>query len=95
MIVTVQEYYVDKNAFFKKHSDADWKVETSPMGENGLYFKTYSFDDGAMWCERMELKTIKKSVEVNKCSVVVDIRLQEIEYWSTEMPSKCYYEQYR
>jgi hypothetical protein len=95
MIVTSQEYWEDKKNFFKKHEDADWQVETSPMEENGLYFKNYSFSDGAMWCERMELKKYHKCVEINKTTVTVAIDLQEIKYWSTEAPSKYYYEQYK
>ena len=96
MIVTSQEYWEDKKNFFKKHEDTDCRqVETSPMEENGLYFKIYSFSDGAMWCERMELKKYHKCVEINKTTVTVAIDLQEVKYWSTEAPSKYYYEQLR
>ena len=93
-IVTSKEYQKDKSAFFKKHEYADWNVETSPMVDNGLYFKNYNFSDGAMWCERMELKNFVKEVEVKKVTVDVVVKLQEIEYWSTESPSKLFYEQY-
>jgi len=92
MTVSYEVYNSDKQAFFNKHNKSDWKVDTSPMDEYGVYFKNYYFDDGAVWSERMEIKHIPTEVEVKMVKVAVEVELQEIEYWSTETPSKCYYE---
>lgn len=92
MTVNYETYNADKQAFFSKHRNSDWGVDTSPMDEYGRYWKTYTFEDGAQWCERMEIKHIPTEVEVKMIKTTIEIELQEIEYWSTESPSKCYYE---
>ena len=92
MTVNYEVYNSDKQNFFNKHNKSDWRVDTSPMNEYGVYFKNYYFDDGAVWSERMEIKSIPTEVEVKMVKVAVEVELQEIEYWSTETPSKCYYE---
>ena len=92
MTVNYEVYNSDKQNFFSKHNKSDWRVDTSPMDEYGVYFKNYYFDDGAVWSERMEVKTIPTEVEVKMVKVMVEVELQEIEYWSTESSSKYYYE---
>lgn len=46
--MTNHEY---KMAFIKKHSKADYDVDTSPMDTDGKYVKTYIFSDGAQLIE--------------------------------------------
>lgn len=94
MIVnTYEEYTAKKMAFIKKHN-GDWRVETSPMDEYGVYYKTYLFEDGAVWYERMSPKYEKVQVEVKRVKTTVEVKLFETEFWSTESGSELYYERF-
>lgn len=87
-------YNEDKELFFKKH-DNDFTVDTTPMTEYGTYNKTYSFTDGAMWCECMSPVVEKTTVEVHGVMIPVTVKLQKIEYWSTDNgSSRFYYERW-
>lgn len=77
-------YIEYKNAFIKKHNEADWTVHTSPMDEYGQYCKNYIFTDGAVLTEinRPVVETVK--VEVKGVEVEVEIKLMETEAWNTD-----------
>ena len=91
--VTYQEYDSEKAAFFEKH-DYNYKIDTSPMDEYGRYYKTYAFEDGAAWYELMSHTYEHAVVEVQKASVTVEVEMLCTEYWSSEAPSKFYYEKF-
>ena len=96
MIVDYSGYTALKKAFFQKHSEADWSVDTSPMDEYGVYYKTYIFSDNAIWYERMAPVYFKQDIVVANTKVVttVEVKLQEVEFWSTEAGSNKYYEKW-
>jgi len=77
-------YIEYKNAFIKKHNEADWTVHTSPMDEYGQYCKNYIFTDGAVLTEinRPVVETVK--VEVKGIEVEVEVKLMETEAWNTD-----------
>ena len=94
MTVTYKEYSEDKRKFFEKHN-YDYVCDTSSMNEYGSYFKTYSFADGAQWCESMGAEHITTTVEVMKANVKVEVKMFRTEYWSTDnSSSKKYYEKF-
>lgn len=78
-----------KNAFIKKHgSKGDWRVDTSPMYEDGKYVKVYIFDDGAQLIEinRPVDEVVDVEVEVKgiKITTKLTVRLMESECWNTD-----------
>lgn len=94
MTVTHGIYRTQQAQFFKKHSDANWTVETSPMDEYGTYYKNYYFDDGAVWSERMSVEYVQQEIEVKFVKMTVEVKMLRTEFWSTESKSKFYYEKY-
>lgn len=93
MTVTYEQYNEDKKEFFEKHN-YDYDCETSPMDEYGVYYKTYSFTDGAQWMERMSPEYVEYEVTVKLVKVKETIKMFKTEYWSTESGSKYYYERF-
>lgn len=93
MTVDYKTYMTEKMDFFSEHNH-DYFIETSPMDDYGVYYKTYCFEDGAIWYERMSPHTVPVTVEVNGCTCRVEVKLFRTEYWSTESPSKYYFEQF-
>ena len=85
MKMTNLEY---KNAFIQKHSKSDWRVETSPMDNDGKYVKTYIFEDGAQLVEvnRPVYETVEIETEVKGVKVVLKetVKLFETECWNTD-----------
>lgn len=93
MTVSYKQYEQERKAFFEKH-DYDYRVETSQMDEYGRYYKTYMFEDGAVWYEAMSPTFEKVEVEVQLVKVTVEVKMLRTEYWSTETKSKYYYEKF-
>lgn len=93
MTVSYKQYEQERKAFFEKH-DYDYRVETSQMDEYGRYYKTYMFEDGAVWYEAMSPTFEKAEVEVQLVKVTVEVKMLRTEYWSTETKSKYYYEKF-
>lgn len=93
MTVTYKEYNEEKSNFFKKH-DYDFTCDTSSMDEYGRYHKTYSFSDGAQWFEDMCPTYEIVEVEVCKAKVKLEVKMFRTEFYSTESPSKYYYEKF-
>lgn len=93
MTVTYGQYNCDRYKFFKKHKN-DYVCETSPMNEYGVYYKTYSFKDGAQWMERMSPEYVEYEVEVKLVKIKETVKMFKTEYWSTESESKFYYEKF-
>lgn len=93
MTVNYKEYNEDKNNFFKKHNN-DFKCETSPMDEYGRYWKTYVFEDGAVWYEAMSPEFVSYEVEVKLVKITEQVKMLRTEYWSSEFGSKFYYEKF-
>ena len=93
MTVTYKEYAEDKKRFFEKH-DYAYRVDTSPINEYGVWFKTYHFENNAVWEERMSPEYETAKVEIKKVLVKVEVKMLKTEYWSTEEGSKYYYEKF-
>lgn len=93
MTVTYSEYITDRRNFFRKH-DNDFRVQTSGLDEYARYTKTYIFEDGAMWYELMGPEYVTTETEVKLVKVKIDVKMYKTEYWSSESPSKYYYEKY-
>ena len=87
-----------KSNLIKKHSKADWKVETSPMDEYDRYSKTYTFTDGfqlievnePVW-EEVEIEYEVRGVKIRETK---SVKLFRTEIWTTESASKVFYEKY-
>lgn len=97
MTVNYETYTSEKQAFIRKHGKKDWKVETSPMDEYGIYYKDYIFEDGAHFYERMAPVYFKQEVEVahTLVKVEVEIKMMEIEYFDSDnAESRKYYEKW-
>ena len=98
--MTTYSSYLDyKRAFIKKHSKADWTVETSGMDEYGKYIKTYTFTDGAQLIEvnRPVYEKAEAEVEVKGIKVKISetVKLFETEAWSTDNPNSVkFYERF-
>ena len=92
--VTRNVYYDDKDWFFSKHNKC-WHVDTSPMTEDGVYMKTYVLEDDSCWYERMSPYTETTKVTIHGVEVEVEVKLQKVEYWSTDISkSRCYFEKW-
>lgn len=93
MDATYKEYMTAKMEFISKHNH-DYMLETSPMDDYGVYYKTYLFKDGAIWYERMSPEIVPAVAEVHGVKCKVEVKLFRTEFWSTEAGSKFYYEQF-
>lgn len=84
--MTFLEY---KSAFIRKHSKADWTVDTSAMDADGKYCKTYTFTDGAQLIEvnRPVWRKVEAEVEIEGVKVVISdhVKLFETEAWNTDV----------
>ena len=99
MTVNYETYTAQKQAFIKKYNKFDWRVETSPMDEYGVYYKTYLFENGKIWYERMSPVYRKTTVEFEceglKFKQEVEVKLFETEFWDSDnATSRKYYEKY-
>lgn len=93
MTVGYKEYMNEKIEFISKH-DHDFIVDTSPMDDYGVYYKTYIFADGAVWYEKMSPVVESGIAEIHGCRCKVEVEMLRTEFWSTETASKFYYEQF-
>ena len=91
MTVIYNTYENDKMAFMKKHMKHECKVYTSPM-VNNVYHKEYCFSNGAVFCERTELVKEPVEAEAHGIKLLFEADFYKTEYWSTEQPSKYFYE---
>lgn len=92
MTVTYGDYLKEQSKFAQKHNKkAELKIYTSPM-ENNRYHKEYCWSDGAMWCEISELITEIVEAEAHGIKVNAKVNFYRTEFWSTEAPSKYFYE---
>lgn len=90
--VSYKEYSKEKANFLLRHGE--WKVETSPL-QGTVYYKTYICEDGAVWYERMEKRTLYKVVEINGFDTTASVDIQETEFWhSDDSASKLMYEKW-
>lgn len=90
MTVNYNTYNEEKKAFFKKHHN-DFRCDTSSMDEYGRYWKTYTFEDGAQWCEAMSPEYVSQEVEIKMCKVNVEVKMLRTEFWNTDDASSRYY----
>ena len=94
MTVKYAEYNAEKMEFFNNHKN-DFKCDTSSMDQYGRYWKTYVFEDGAIWYEALSTEYIQQEIEVKCCKVNVEIKMFRTEFWSTDdSKSKYYYEKF-
>lgn len=91
-ILTSKEYSA-KIIQFLQQAD-DWKVETSPMDEYGVYVKTYICSNGNVLTEvnRPVYETVE--VEVRGVKVQVPVKLFESEMFSNKFGSVLTYEKF-
>ena len=97
MTVTAEQYWKDKQAFFKKHEIQH--IHTSQMDEYGNYVKTYLCAGNQVWTEVYSPVTeeIKVKVTVHECEIEVqqEVKFFRTEYFSTENARSNYlYENY-
>jgi hypothetical protein len=90
-MITYEQYTAERVAFFQKHGefvrhDSDMKCDH--------YMKTYSFKDGATWCEECGPVYEKVEVEVRGFKLEASVKLFRVEFWSSEAGSKFYFEKY-
>lgn len=94
MTTTYEIYMARKKAFFRKHKN-NFDCYTSPMDEHSRYSKTYTFADGGVWYETMRPVRRSQIVTVEGVEFVVNVKLFETEYFSSDnAESACYYEKY-
>ena len=94
MTVNYNTYNEEKKVFFKKHHN-DFRCDTSSMDEYGRYWKTYSFEDGAQWCEAMSPTYETAEVEIKFVKVKVEVKMLRTEFWNTDdASSKFYFEKF-
>lgn len=94
MTVSYNDYINEKKEFFEEHCN-DFKCDTSSMDEYGRYWKTYSFEDGAQWCEVMSPTYETVEVEIKFVKVKVEVKMFRTEFWrSDEIGRKFYYEKF-
>lgn len=100
MLVSYKEWAEEKSKFSKKHNH-NFTVETSPMDKDGIYYKWYVFEDGAIWYERMS--PVEEVIIVEGISDLTGIKFTDskvvtflkTEFWNTEdSKSKYYYEKF-
>lgn len=93
MTVSYKEYSNEKKVFFTKHNN-DFTCDTSSMDEYGRYWKTYVFEDGAIWYEAMSPEYVEYEVEVKMVIIKEIVKMFKTEFWSNETGSKFYYEKF-
>lgn len=93
MTVTYNTYENDKLEFINKHTKGKYECEihTSPM-VNNVYHKEYCFSDGAVFYERTELVNEYVDAEAHGIKMLFPAQFYKTEYWSTEQPSRYFYE---
>lgn len=89
-ILTSHEFDIRKHSFLTRHG-GDVIVNTSPMEDNGVYYKTYVCSDGSQWFERMSPVFKTADVEVCRTRVKVDVKLFETEAWNTDDSTSVFY----
>ena len=94
MVVNVRTYEYEKKNFFEKHN-YDFHCETSSMDEYGRYHKEYIFEDGSIWYEVMGPVFVSQEVTVKECTMNVEFKMFQTEFWNSENSnSKFYYEKF-
>lgn len=88
--VTTTEFEKEKEAFFRKHSN-EFKVDTGEWKDNS-YLKTYMFDDGAVWYEKLSKVYESVDFEHRGLKFNTTVAMSEVEYWSSESGSRYVYE---
>ena len=85
-IVSNTEYEKAKSAFLKKHPD--WVLTTSPIDSSGTYTKTYIAEKNSAFYEVfrpvVEHATAEVEVKGVKVKIADDVKLLEIECWSSD-----------
>lgn len=91
-ILNSKEYEAKKFEFL--HEADDWKVETSPMNEYGVYVKTYVCSNGNVLTEVNRPVYEEAEVEVKGVKVPVQVKLFESEMFSNKFGSVFMYEKF-
>lgn len=94
MTVNYSTYRKDFITFTDKHRGNGayiLDIHTSPM-VNGGYHKEWAWSDGAVWYEDYKVVNEEVEFEVHGVKAKTEVMLHRTEYWSTESPSKYYYE---
>lgn len=100
MTVNYETYDNEKMNFIRKYGKKyDWTIDTSPMNEYGVYYKTYIFENGASWYERMspvyKSKEVETEIEGITVKATIKVKLFQTEFWSSDnAESKIYYEKF-
>lgn len=92
MTVTFNEYMKEYVEFAKRHNrECDCREYTGSLGNNRFH-KDVCWEDGSQWCELRELIAESVETEVHGIKVNAVVELWRTEFWSTEAPSKYFYE---
>lgn len=92
MKVTEKEFVKDLHDFIERHGrKSDWRVYTSPYAD-GKYYKQYQFEDGAVFTEVNYMENEYYEVYIEELGFSTKIPVIKHEYWSTEKPSKFWFE---
>lgn len=92
MTVSRDQYNEEKERFFSKHNGVSTCI-TSSMDSYGRYSKEYICNDGFKWYESMGPVYVQQEVEINKCKVLVEVKMLRTEFFSAG-DSKYYYEEF-
>lgn len=90
--VSYEQYTNEKFSFIKRHKNL-MTTHTSNM-ENDKYLKTYVCNDGKVFYEN--IYPIYEDVETTTKGLVwkFQVKLMCVEFWSSDSPSKFYYERW-
>lgn len=93
-IVTYKDYSDDLKKFINKHSAKSELTEVVTSSyENGMYRKSYLYEDGSEFFEVNRTVRAKANAETVGLKFEIEVKLIEHEYWSTdESKSKYWYE---
>ena len=90
--VTFDQYMEDKVLFARKHNaKSECRSYTTPL-VNDCYHQGMYWEDGAEWDEVIDYVTETVEVKVHGIRVQAQVKLQRIEYWTTEFGSKYVYQ---
>ena len=88
-IVRSEEYEEMKKSFFRRHK-RDFQIDTrGSFAEK--YYKTYVFEDGAIWYEVMMRIYEGAEAEVHGIKIPVEVELTQTEFWSSDDSESRYY----
>lgn len=87
--VTERIFKEEAKLFFDKHGN-DYE-ERNSCEDTDEFYRIFFFKDGSCWCEKYTDVYEKGNTEIHGIKIEVDVKLQKVEYWSTESKIKYFY----